>query len=326
MHDREHHCIYCSSSAASMLYPTETLTGEKFFICACNNCGAVFLSPSPTEAQLDRAYDESYYGPREGKFWWGIERAVEWFRQHRARSIRKLCRPPATVLDIGCGRGGFLKHLARMGYECVGLERPGRAAELAAKVPGVTVRVGQLEKTTFSRGQFDVVTLWHVIEHVSDVRQTMALLPHILKKGGHLAVSLPNITSWQSKLFRGSWFHLDAPRHLIFFSPGMLEREFSALGFTLIRRTFFSLEQNVFGFQQSLLNLCCARRNVLYESLKGNKELISGYPVLKLRLQQLFFVLSFPLFTILAMLEALGGRGGTMEMYFRKDREPTSEL
>ena len=76
-----------------------------------------------------------------------------------------------------------------------------------------------LEKNDFAPQSFDAVTLIHVFEHLPDPRQTLEIISEILKKDGILMMSFPNIDSFQSRIFKGKWLHIDPPRHLFFFSP-----------------------------------------------------------------------------------------------------------
>jgi len=198
------------------------------------------------------------------------------------------------------------------------VELLGRAAQRAAEVPGIHLTIGPLKEGDFAAGFFDAVCLWHVFEHLPQPRKTLEIVGSIVKPSGFLFLSMPNIQSWQARLFRGRWLHLDPLRHLVFFSPEGLVRVLGEQGFQLCRRTTFSLEQNVFGIQQSLLNCLCRKRELLFELLKGNYSYTDGYPKRLLRLQQLFALLTSPLFVLAAVLESLFGAGGTMEMVFRK--------
>ncbi|HOQ05668.1 MAG TPA: class I SAM-dependent methyltransferase [Anaerohalosphaeraceae bacterium] len=311
-------CIYCGQDQSRYCYSAESLYGEVFSICRCLRCDAYFLSPCPDDRQLKRHYDEAYYGSRPNKFSPAVEKVLDFFRQSRARAVSRFVRPPARILDVGCGNGRFLGYLIERGYEGYGVELPGPATQRAGEVPGIHLKIGSLEEGDFPKGFFDAVCLWHVFEHLPQPRKTLQTINSVLKPGGFLFLSMPNIHSWQARLFKGRWLHLDPPRHLVFFSPEGLVRVFSEQGFQLCRKTTFSLEQNVFGIQQSILNCICRKRELLFEFLKGNRSYTAGYPKGLLRLQQIFALLTSPLFVLAAALESLFGVGGTMELVFRK--------
>jgi len=219
---------------------------------------------------------------------------------------------------MGCGNGRFLSYLIQQGFGGYGTELPGKAAEQAAQIPGLKLKIGSLTKEDFNEAFFDGVCMWHVFEHLTNPKETLQIIRKILKPAGYLMMSLPNIDSLQSKIFRGKWLHLDPPRHLFFFGPDELIVEMKNFGFNLIKLSYFSLEQNPFGMQQSLLNCLMSKREVLFEALKGNDVYTREYSGLNIRLQKLFWLTSFPVFAILAGVEALVRKGGTVEFIFRR--------
>lgn len=316
----EETCIFCGSSKLSLCGNTYDSDNRQYQLMRCHSCRAVCLSPRPEKDDLEQAYASGYYGGEKGeKFVPLIEHFVGFFRDFRARGVERLIPLPARVLDIGCGSGGFLALLAEKGYQTYGTERPGEAAVRAARVEGINVVTDVCLKDIFAPQSFDAITMWHVFEHLEEPKQMLNFIHSALKPGGYLFMSLPNIDSLQARAAKGHWLHLDPPRHLFFLGPKELIGEITALGFSLVSVSHFSLEQNVIGMQQSLLNACLQKRELLFESLKGNKDYCREYSALFLWLQKLFFVLSFPFFTLLALVEACAKRGGTTEFIFRRE-------
>jgi SAM-dependent methyltransferase len=311
-------CAYCQARHSLRLYRTHSISEDNFYINRCLECRAVFLSPIPTQQQLDQAYGDSYYGEGQGKFAGYIEKVLDRFRSARASKVGKYIRPPAKILDIGCGNGKFLGYLIKQGFDGYGTELPGKAADRAAQIPGLKLKVGRLTTEDFSENFFDCLCMWHVFEHLTDPKETLQIVRKILKPGGYLMMSLPNIASFQSRLFRGNWLHLDPPKHLFFLEAPDLISEMKEFGFKLIKRRYFSLEQNPFGIQQSILNCLLSHREVLFEALKGNFAYTKQYSWFSITLQKLFYLSTFPIFVLLAGLEAALGKGGTMELIFRK--------
>jgi SAM-dependent methyltransferase len=314
-------CGYCGETRSLKLYPTRSIAQDQFYLNLCLNCCASFLSPPPTEEQLARAYDDSYYGRGEMKFTALIEKGLDYFRSLRARRVRRYIAPPARILDIGCGNGRFLGYLIERGFGAYGTELPGKAADRAAQIPQLNLKVGPLEDGDFSEDFFDGVCLWHVFEHLTAPKETLQIVGRILKPGGYLFMSLPNIDSLQSRLFKGKWLHLDPPKHLFLLGPKDLTTQMERLGFGLTKTRHFSLEQNPFGIQQSILNCLLSKREVLYEALKGNAVYTADYSRCTIMLQKVFYLSSFPLFALLAALEAILRKGGTMELVFRNHKE-----
>ena len=311
-------CVYCHSVNSRPLYDTVSTAGDRFILNKCRYCNCCFLSPNPTKQQLDAAYDDSYYGQSESKFSGWIEKVLDHFRSQRARKVMRYVKAPANVLDIGCGNGRFLQGLIGKNFDCYGIELPSKSAERASRIPGLNLKTGQLCEGDFRAHFFDAVTMWHVIEHLPEPRETLQVIGRILKHGGYLLVSLPNIDSFQSRLFRGRWLHLDPPRHLFFFGALDLIKIMQAFGLEIVTIKYFSLEHNPFGMQQSILNAFLRKREVLFEVLKGNRSYACDYSGVSILLQKIFYITTFPLFAMLSVIEACLKRGGTMEMVFRK--------
>ncbi|UCG49099.1 MAG: class I SAM-dependent methyltransferase [Phycisphaerales bacterium] len=311
-------CTFCGGEGGARLYRTKSIFGDEFGLRRCVDCRAVFLVPRPSAAQLEQAYEEGYYGGGRTKFGPWVEKVLGYFRSSRCRKVARLVSRPANILDVGCGSGEFAKCLVERGYRVCGTELPGKAAERAAQIAGLTLKVGPLREGDFGRDYFDAVCMWHVLEHLAEPKKTLDIIGRILKPGGYVFISLPNIGSLQSRLFRGKWLHLDPPRHLFFLGRGDLVAEMGKLGFAPARESHLSIEQNVFGFQQSILNCLCGRRDMLFEALKGNVEYAGDYPRWKIFLQKGFWVATFGLFVGAAVLEAALRMGGTVEFVFRK--------
>jgi SAM-dependent methyltransferase len=283
-------------------------------------CLAVFLNPSPTQQQLNQAYDDSYYGKGQGKFAGCIEKVLDLFRRARATRLAKYIKLPAKILDIGCGNGRFLGYLINQGFDGYGIELPGKAAERARQIPGLNLKIGRLTQQDYTENFFDSICMWHVFEHLTEPKETLHIIQKILKPGGYLMMSLPNIDSLQSRLFRGKWLHLDPPKHLFFLAPSDLISTLKEFGFKSIKQKYFSLEQNSFGIQQSILNCLLRKREVLFEALKGNNEYIKECSRFSIMLQKVFYLSTFPVFVFLAGLEAAFKKGGTMEFIFKKEK------
>lgn len=314
----QYSCVFCGAGLGGVGYGVRSIFGDSYTLDRCQACGAVSLCPTPTSEQQAEAYSESYYGQRPAKFSPIIEAVIDIFRQGRARRVHRLVPTPARVLDIGCGNGRFLGYMIDRGYEGYGVELSGKAADRASRVPGLHLKTGELAKDDFDAGFFDVVSLWHVIEHLSNPREMLTIMQKVLKPSGYLMLSLPNIDSLQSKVFGGNWFHLDPPRHVCFLGKRTLTAALAQRGFRLVQARHFSLEQNVFGIQQSILNAVCRERDVLFEAIKGNRAYTARYSSWNIAMQKLFWLGTSPLCTLAAMAEAAVRAGGTMELTFQK--------
>jgi len=312
-------CIACKSPDHRIKFDLEDQYGDCYQLLKCEACNCHYLNPPPNEWQLQRAYDEAYYGEGEEnkKFSPLVERTLNIFRAAKAKKLSRKLKPGGRFLDIGCGDGELLMQLAKQSdYELFGLEIPGKAAERAVRREGIHLIIGELRTVNLPEDHFDGISLIHVFEHLSDPTESLQLISTILKKGGRLIIEQPNIESWQAKNFKDKWLHLDPPRHLNLMGPKALKKLLNQHGFKCVSESYFSPQFSPFGVQQSLLNLICKKREVLYEHLKGSKEYVKGYSKLNLFMQKLFHWLTFPLFVLTDLIASIFGKGGTMKMVF----------
>lgn len=127
-------------------------------------------------------------------------------------------RPDNLLIDIGCGRGDYLKRMKDLGWNVLGIE-PDPVSAALAKKRGIPVVNGTLEEARLPEGAADQITMQHVIEHLSDPTAAIHECFRLLRKGGRLVINTPNNESLGHRIFGTSWLHLDPPRHLFIFSP-----------------------------------------------------------------------------------------------------------
>jgi SAM-dependent methyltransferase len=159
--------------------------------------------------------------------------------------------------------------MASRGYVAVGLE----PFSLGSAFESGRLRLIRAPLQEAEIGQFEVITLWHVLEHVPRPVELLRGLEQHLAPGGALVVSVPNLQSWQGRLFGGQWFHLDAPRHLIHFEPETLRSTLARVGFAQVAEQRFVPEYGSSGWVQSSLNSVLPRKNYLYELVKDRGAL-----------------------------------------------------
>jgi len=140
-----------------------------------------------------------------------------------------LYSPPAArsgkVLDIGCGNGGYLSVLKESGWKVYGLDFSQKAVNFAKNKRGLTrVKQGNAETLKYPDNFFDLVTMNHLIEHLSNPKKALIEAKRVLKKGGILAITTPNYSSFNAKIFVKNWFPLETPRHLFLFETLTLRK------------------------------------------------------------------------------------------------------
>jgi SAM-dependent methyltransferase len=255
MPNDQQRCDVCASEL-HVAFPEvrDPQTGHVFSILRCSECGLGHTRPQPDD--LGEYYGSEYYGGRHGI-------TEKLCATRRLRFVKAVTRP-SRVLDFGCGDGGFLEAALKMGWHAVGVEMQ----PTHARSKGLTV-VERIEDTT---GSFDLITLWHSLEHVRSPRDALGALLQRLADGGILIVAVPNNESLQAQVFGSSWFHLDVPRHLFHFTPFALRRLLENHGMQIVRRWNLESELDLFGWTQSALNRIIYNPNVLFDVLTRRRR------------------------------------------------------
>lgn len=154
-----------------------------------------------------------------------VEGSMMWLNRSR----------PGKLLDIGCGNGQFLSRMQGFGWQVFGVEPDGQAAKIAREKFGISIYEGTLEEVDFHDDTFDTITMSHVIEHLPDPINTLRECYRVLKPGGQLVITTPNIKSLGHRLFRESWRGFEVPRHLFLFSLYSLRTCAERLGFKVLK-------------------------------------------------------------------------------------------
>jgi 2-polyprenyl-3-methyl-5-hydroxy-6-metoxy-1,4-benzoquinol methylase len=281
-------CCFCGSDRWLPVFAGHGFddASERFDTVQCAGCGLARTDPVLDPDQLGAYYAPTYYGSFQAKFNGIVERMVHMAAAGRARSVMRglgaRTDGPIRVLDIGCGRGVFLRQLHRLGAECYGSEISTFA--LPEDSDGICFLKGRVEDLDLPDDHFDVVSLWHVLEHTTDPAATLAEVSRIVRPGGLAIIAVPNFGSLQRRLFGKHWFHLDLPRHTHHFSHAVLQDMLRASGFIPEVVATHSGEQNLYGFVQSALNATFPTRtpNALYMWLKAGRR--TKIPVLDVAL------------------------------------------
>ncbi|HEY5603072.1 MAG TPA: class I SAM-dependent methyltransferase [Gammaproteobacteria bacterium] len=273
-------CVSCGQSSFTRLIDGYDFdTGEKpFALELCDHCGLTRTSPVLNADELGAYYEIDYYGSADKKFNPFIESWTIWSNKRLADKILHSARNRSggegesiRVLDIGCGRANLLKAFNRRGCQCFGVERSDFPDD-----PGlnnITVYKQDFLDIPLQENHFDIVVIWHVLEHLTDPAATLKKVQKILKPGGTLVVAVPNFGSLQSRLFGKHWFHLDLPRHTYHFTRQSLQRMLNNTGFSATLLATRSFDQGVYGFVQSAINsLAIGKPNALYTILKATHK------------------------------------------------------
>jgi len=226
----------------------------------CAGCGYGRTVPVPAEEEIAAFYPEGYLGDTPGALEaflagrlqrtrsWRAESEKAWFLGQFVRRGR--------VLDVGCGDGRFLWALDPASWERFGLDIAEPVmARVRDRIPSIRLLSGDIRDAPLSASSFDAVTFWHSLEHLPDPAAALARAAALLRPGGWIVVSLPNIDSIQAALFRGCWYPMDdVPRHLHHFSRRALDLMMDKAGFRVESHACFSARVAYHSLKHSLLN------------------------------------------------------------------------
>jgi len=222
MYERLDKCPLCNCGHFRnyLIAKDHMLTGESFAIVECENCKLKFTNPRPSLADIHKYYQSEDYISHSNKSNSPINLIYKIARHFTLKSKLRLIeryRRKKTVLDVGCGSGHFLDLCAKNGWECTGIEPDENTRKTVMQKKGWDVYPGL--KDFPENQEFDVITLWHVLEHIHPLDETLLTLHARLRKKGILIVALPNCASWDAIHYNENWAGYDVPRHLYHFTP-----------------------------------------------------------------------------------------------------------
>ena len=203
-----------------------TVSGKAFSIWECSSCTLRFTQAVPDEAHIGPYYKADSYISHTNTSKGLVNRLYHTVRNITLRNKRKLLqsatnRTTGQLLEIGAGTGTFAAFMKRSGWQVIGLEPDPAARQIAKDVNGIAL-LDTSELFELPAEHFDVITMWHVLEHVHRLHDYMDQLKRLLKPGGVLLIAVPNYTSFDAQLYGRFWAAYDVPRHLYHFSPASM--------------------------------------------------------------------------------------------------------
>ena len=164
--------------------------------------------------------------------------------RYKFKQLKPFVKPLDRLLDIGCGTGSFLSFMKKKNFNVFGIEKNTTALEICAKKK---LKVfNSLE--SLPNKAFDIISLWHVLEHLPQPEEVIAKIHDLLTSKGVLIVAVPNFSSHDRLHYKNNWAALDVPRHLWHFTPEGLEKMFFSAGFKLLKKSPLWLDVFTFLF------------------------------------------------------------------------------
>tara|TARA_B110000967_G_scaffold202994_1_gene242824 strand:+ start:439 stop:1323 length:885 start_codon:yes stop_codon:yes gene_type:complete len=241
---------------------------EKFTIVSCETCDFKFTNPRPKDNSLGNYYKSEKYishtNNKKGLFNWMYHTVRKYSIISKLNLLQKVSNNKSH-LDIGCGTGEFLNACKNAGFKTEGTEPSKLAREQA--INNFNLSVSQkTELNQYKNGQFDSISMWHVLEHIPTLNKTISELNRIVNKNGKLIIAVPNHKSWDAEYYKDYWAGWDTPIHLWHFSSLSIEKLFNKHEFKLIEKKPMLFD----SFYVSLLS---------EEFKTGKKKYINGFAI-----------------------------------------------
>ena len=257
------HCPVCSSSRGK--YFTSAFDRvlnrpeQMWTIHRCLDCGFGWTEPALRDEEIKQHYPSTYLGDTRrtlDEFLSGrLQQSRSWKKEVEKVDLVQRFVSSGRILDVGCGDGKFLWALDSQQWDRTGVEFSEETVRLVnEKIDDVKLFEGDIFSAELKEGSFDVVTFWHVLEHLPRPQEVLERVRRLLSPGGWIFISLPNFNSVQARLFRRYWYAFDdVPRHLYHFAPRPLEILLREMDFQEPQHLFFSPIVNIHCLKYSLI-------------------------------------------------------------------------
>ncbi len=225
-------CILCQTSERELLIIKNGWTVHR-----CPTCGLGFLDPRPSESEIEGLYRSDYFSEQYDG---GIDPDSPQYKKrlsgerHRTKFIKSI-KGSGHLLDIGCGYGYFLDASRREGYKVHGLDVSEWAAQYAIEKLGLSMTIGKIGDVHFPSQNFDIITMWHSLEHTPNPHMALKRAKSWLKQDGILAIDVPNYNGTDARYKWEDWVGWQLPYHYWHFTFNSLKQLLSHHGFTVIK-------------------------------------------------------------------------------------------
>lgn len=265
----------------------------------CRLCQTAWLKKLPKSS-----YDKGYYQGKSslaGRLFKPLELFFYWLRQKYVGE-----GGGGLWIDIGAGEGSFLKSVKADRKIGVEISRVGRK------------QMEQMGLETMSPREFlkskglgaSIISFWHVLEHTENPMAYLKIARKNLGPGGKIVIGVPNMASWEFKIFGQDWFHLVPEYHIWHFSPASIKKLLCKTGFKLGYIDYFSVEHHPIGLLQSFINKFSGTHNILHKLVKRETDL-GSFPIKGVFWSIFWLTLGAPIVLLIWIFNSLMRRSGT---------------
>src|SRR6188474_1306048 len=233
-------CPVCGSAGISEVFKVKdnTVSQEYFEIYHCRNCQVRFTQNSPSEVSIGAYYKSEDYISHTDTSKGLINRIYRFVRNFSINQKKNLVEKNTglengTLLDVGSGTGHFAAAMKNEGWQVTGLEPDEGARAVAGKEHSLNL-LPSVALFNLPEKKFNAITLWHVLEHVHDVKKYIQTFKKLLAENGKLFIAVTNYTSYDAEKYKEYWAAYDVPRHLYHFAPASMKRLMEKHGLKII--------------------------------------------------------------------------------------------
>ncbi len=232
-------CLVCGHNKFRTLFSCKDFvaTGDNFQLECCEQCSFLYTNPRPTISEIGKYYQSDQYishaGEKKGLIY-KLYDIVRDFSIKQKLSLIKKYHSNGKLMDLGCGLGYFLNGVKLdKTFDTLGVDVSDDAVEFVKKTFGLDVK-NESELDNLEKHSFDIITQWHVLEHVHFLNERMLQLHHLLKEEGTMFIAVPNSKSKDAEMYKEFWDGYDVPRHLYHFNQKSFSLLMEKHGFEII--------------------------------------------------------------------------------------------
>ncbi len=204
-----------------------TVSHQEYTIQQCNNCNFILTNPRPDEASIGQYYESTDYISHNDDTTSLMSKVYVYVRDYTIKKklnlIAGLSPEKGSLLDIGCGTGSFIKACQKAGWQISATEPDPGARNISKNRVGTTIQ-NSVFSPDLEKQSFDIITMWHVLEHVHQLTETINWLKEHLNPGGKIIIAVPNPQSYDAVKYGRYWAAYDVPRHLYHFTKDVLKQ------------------------------------------------------------------------------------------------------
>ena len=249
-----------------------SVSKESFNLQKCESCNFVLTNPRPNNVDLNNYYKSDKYISHTNKKDGFFNKLYQFIRKIAIRkklSLIKKYKKNITILDIGCGTGEFLYACKKRKWDVIGIEPSGLASKKAKENYDLQI-VESISSKKLKNKNYNIITMWHVLEHVTEINETLLSIKKLLAEDGYLIIAVPNYKSYDASYYKEYWAAYDVPIHLWHFSEKTISTLLKKYNLSLIKKKGMIFD----SFYVSLLSeeFKYGKKNFLKAAIVGLKS------------------------------------------------------